>query len=57
MSIYIYCYLFSPILLGGGTNTGPYCSPPIPNRIPSVSKSFLPGGKTIEKKHMFDDFL
>ena len=31
--------------------TGP---PPIP--IPGVNKSLLPVGKTIRKKHMFDDF-
>ena len=39
-----------------GTNIGPYW-PPSPIPIPSVRKSHLPGGKTIENKCVFDDFL
>ena len=35
-----------------GTNSDPYF-PPIP--ISGVSKSLLPGGKTVQNKHMFDD--
>ena len=47
-----------PILLGGGTNIGPYWSPPIPipNPIPGVSKSLLPGGESNQTKHIFYDF-
>ena len=37
-----------------GTNIDPYLLPnPLP--IPGVSKSLLPGGRRIRKKHIFDD--
>ena len=48
--ICIYIYYLSYILLGGGTNIGPYWSPP-PIPIPGVSKSPPPAGKQIKTRH------